>query len=83
METKLSKVKAAMAAGDWQRALALAARFPDLGAQRAAILDGHTAYTNPRWLLCLHRDVEQAKRDGAAALMARYSSGTPSTSSST
>jgi hypothetical protein len=72
METKLSKLKAAMAAGDWRGALAIAARFPQLGEHRAAILDGHTAYTNPRWLLCLHRDVEQVKQAGIAALIARY-----------
>ena len=35
--SKLGQVQQAMAAGDWPRAFAIAARFPRLGAQRTAI----------------------------------------------
>ncbi|MDQ5902726.1 MAG: hypothetical protein QG672_312, partial [Pseudomonadota bacterium] len=50
METKLQTLKNAAAAGEWQKAFAIAARFPRLGAHRNAILDAHSAYTNPRFL---------------------------------
>lgn len=72
METKLSHVRAAMDAGDWQRAIALAARFRDLGPQRAAILDAHGAYTNPRFCAQLRKDPEALKAAGRAALIERY-----------
>ena len=72
MDTKLSAVTAAMNAGDWQRAIALAARFTRLGAQRDAILDAHGAYTNPRFAVQLGKDVEGLKLLGIVALRARY-----------
>ena len=71
-DTKLSAVTAAMEAGDWQRAVSLAAKFPRLGAARNAILDAHGAYTNPRFAAQLGKDVEELKRIGIAALRARY-----------
>lgn len=70
--TKLSGVQAAMRAGDWPRALALAARFPQLGDERAAILDGHGAATNPRFARQLGKDPDALIAAGAAALLARY-----------
>jgi hypothetical protein len=76
-QTKLSAVRAAMAAGDWQRAIALAARFPQLGPQRAAILDAHGAYTNPRFALQLGKDLDALKAAGIAALRAKYGQAQP------
>ena len=73
METKLSAVTAAMDAGDWQKAISLAAKFPRLGAERNAILDAHGAYTNPRFAVQLGRDIEQLKLGGIDALRSRYS----------
>lgn len=61
-----------MAAGRWQEAIRLAAQFQDLGAERAAILDAHAAYTNPRFMLQLKRDLEALKRAGREALERRY-----------
>jgi len=72
METKLSKVKAAMDAGNWQEAIRLAAKFPQLGDHRGAILDAQMAYSNPRFLLQLKKDPEAVKAAGKAALLARY-----------
>lgn len=72
MDTKLSAVQAAMAAGDWQRAIALAARFPRLGDEREAILDAHTAWTNPGFVRGLRKDPEALKAAGAAALRHKY-----------
>jgi len=73
MDTKLSAVTAAMESNNWQRAIALAAKFPRLGAERNAILDAHGAYTNPRFIAQMGKDVEALKLVGIAALRARYS----------
>ena len=70
--TKIAVLKAAMQAGDWQRALRIAARFPRLGEHRAAILRGHEAYTNPRLYRQLGYDIENLKADGRRALIERY-----------
>jgi hypothetical protein len=70
--TKLSQVLAALDAGDLRRAISIAARFPDLGAHRAAILDAHIAFTNPGFVRQLRRDPDALIHAGRAALMARY-----------
>lgn len=72
METKLQTLKNAAASGDWQRAISIAARFPRLGAHRNAILDAHTAYTNPRFLTQIGRDVNACIDAGKSALVAAY-----------
>jgi hypothetical protein len=71
-ETKLSQIKRLLAAGDAQGALRIAARFPDLGAERAAILDGHSAFTNPGFLRQIGKDPEALIAAGVAALQRRY-----------
>lgn len=70
--SKLDALKAAAAAGDWQRAVAIAARFPRLGAYRAAVLDAHCAYTNPRFMVQVGRDVGACIAAGRLALIAAY-----------
>lgn len=70
--TKLDTLKTAAAAGDWQTAFAIAARFPRLGAQRNAILDAHSAYTNPRFLVQIGRDVNGCINAGKLALTLAY-----------
>lgn len=72
METKLQTLKNAAQAGDWQKAFSIAARFPRLGAHRNAILDAHTAYTNPRFLAQIGRNVESCIDSGKSALIAAY-----------
>jgi hypothetical protein len=71
-ETKLSQIKRLLAAGDVQGAIRIAARFPDLGAERAAILDAHSAFTNPAFLRQIGKDPEALKALGVAALHRRY-----------
>ena len=70
--TKLETLKAAAAAGDWQRAIAIAARFPRLGVYRNAVLDAHAAYTNPRFMVQIGRDVGACIAAGKSALAAAY-----------
>lgn len=71
--TKLDTLKAAAARGDWQTAFSIAARFPRLGAHRNAVLDAHSAYTNPRFLAQIGRDVGACIEAGKSALIAAYS----------
>lgn len=71
-ETKLSQLRAHMEAGEWEKAIAIAARFPRLGAHRNAILDAHSAYTNPRFLVQIGRDVDACIEGGKLAIIAAY-----------
>lgn len=71
-KTKLSIVRDHMAAGQWQEAIRLAAKFPRLGEHRNAILDAHMAYTNPRFATQLKKDVEAMKAAGIKALLDKY-----------
>lgn len=73
METKLSQVKKHFESGDFKKSIAIAAKFRELGEERNAILDAHTAYTNPRWVIGLGKSVDESIAQGIAALRARYS----------
>lgn len=72
METKLQTLKNAASSGDWQKAISIAARFPRLGVHRNAVLDAHSAYTNPRFLVQIGRDVNACIDAGKLALVAAY-----------
>jgi hypothetical protein len=72
MHSKASVVREHMAAGRWQEAIRIAARFPRLDRHRNAILDAHGAYTNPHFLVQLGRDIEALKQSGIAALIDRF-----------
>lgn len=72
METKLQTLKNAASAGDWKRAISIAARFPRLGVYRNAVLDAHSAYTNPRFMAQIGRDVDACIEAGKSALIAAY-----------
>lgn len=71
-KTKLSIVKNFMETNCWQDAIRIAAKFPDLGKERAAILDAHLAYTNPRFLQQLNKNINEAIENGKLALLVRY-----------
>ncbi len=73
METKLQTIKNAAAAGDWRKAISIAARFHNLGNIRNEILDAHMAYTNPRFLTQLGKDVGACIEEGKSALIKAYS----------
>jgi hypothetical protein len=61
-----------MAAGEWRRALSLAAKFPRLGTHKNAIVDAHEAYTHPDFYRQLGKDVDAVIQAGIAALKDRY-----------
>ena len=70
--SKASIVREHMAAGRWQEAIRIAARFPRLDQHRAAILDAHGAYTNPRFFTQIGKNVESLKEAGRVALIDRF-----------
>jgi hypothetical protein len=65
-QTKLSKVQAAMAAGDWPRAFSIASKFARLGPQRAAIMRAQ-ARLSPGLYRQLGRDPAAIIEAGKAA----------------
>jgi hypothetical protein len=69
---KIDALRALMAAGDWPRALAFAARFPDLGEHKEAIKRGHEAGAHPRFYESLGKDCAALVAEGIAALKERY-----------
>jgi hypothetical protein len=70
--TKSEKIRAEMAAGNWRKAIALAARLPRLDIHRNAILDAHGAYVRPEWAKQLGKDGDALKAAGVAALLERF-----------
>ncbi len=70
--SRLSQLKDAMRAGDWELALRIAARFPRLGTHKVAIVRGHEAYTNARFYRQVGLDPEALKELGKQALKRRY-----------
>lgn len=74
METKISKLRTHMEAGDWQKAISLAAKFPRLGAHRNAILDAQLAFQNPNFCLGIKKDPQTLIEAGKKALIAAYTS---------
>ena len=72
MKTKLDTLKEAAARNDWRKAIAIAAKFPRLGAYKADIERAHMAYTYPHFLEQTGRDVEDCKAQGRAALIKSY-----------
>jgi hypothetical protein len=71
--SKLARIRQAMAAGDWDRAIRLAARFPILGEQTLAIRRANDALNNSRLYLQLRHDVTKIRQEGIAALKTRFS----------
>jgi hypothetical protein len=72
METKLSQLLDLMAAEDWQRALAMAAKFPRLCQYRKAITEAHEAFTYPDFYRQIHKDPEVLITAGIIALQEYY-----------
>lgn len=70
--TKLSILLEHMAANRWDKALALAATFHDLGEHRAAIVRAHEVIAHPRFYETLGTNLGEARAAGIAALKARY-----------
>ena len=72
MQTKLSKVKTAYLSGNYNEALRIAAKFPDLGEHRKQITLAAECLTNPRFYKQLGINIDQAINDGIIALAIRY-----------
>lgn len=71
-QTKLSKLRGFYAVGDMHGALRIAAKFPDLGAERNAILTAWGAIQNPGMYRQLGKAPDALVEAGVAALRARY-----------
>lgn len=72
MKTKLSLLLAAMDSDDWRGAVSIAAKFPRLGAHRAAVLAAREAFERPDFQRQLGRDPVSLIEAGKAALRERY-----------
>jgi hypothetical protein len=72
-DTKLARIRGAMAADDWDTALRLAARFQRLGGQAVAIRRAADVVLRPNFYRQLGYDPEQVHADGIAALKERFS----------
>lgn len=70
---KIEILREYMAAGEWNKAISLAAKFPRLGAVRNEILDAQMAITNPRFVVQLKKDPAALIAAGRAALVETYS----------
>ena len=73
-EKKIDTLLGHMRTGDWPRALSLAASFPRLGEEKAAIVRAHEVLAHPGFYAQLGRDEDQILRNGIAALRSRYAS---------
>lgn len=74
MRTKLSTLLELMDAGEWEKAIRLAAKFPALGKQRDDILRAKDALNLPAFYEQLGRDPSALIEAGKSALLSRYSS---------
>lgn len=72
MKTKISTLREYMQAGEWGKAISLAAKFPRLGAHRSAILDAQMALTNPGFCRGIKKDPATLIEAGKQALIAAY-----------
>lgn len=70
--TGRERVRAEMDAGNWREAILAAAKFPDLGDERDAILSGREAIVRPAFQRQLKRDPEALIEVAKAALRRRY-----------
>jgi hypothetical protein len=70
--TKTARLCAFMRAGQWDKALALAARFRRLGPHKATIVRAHEAHHWPAVYRGLGYDPDTVIADGIRALMCLY-----------
>lgn len=69
---KIDQLAALMRAGEWNKALKFAAKFPRLGQHRDAILTASSALLAPRFYEGMGRDPQALVAAGVAALKERY-----------
>ena len=73
-EKKIDALLVYMRSGDWPRALRLAASFPRLGEEKAAIVRAHEVLAHPGFYAQLGLDETHILDEGVAALRSRYAS---------
>lgn len=76
--TKLSELHALMAAGQWDNALCMAAKWQQLGTEAKNIRRAADAIKHPAMYMQMRRDVAAIKQAGIAALQRRYLAPKPS-----
>ena len=69
---KLEKLLELMKNNEWQKALALARRFPNLGKEKDAIILGHESSVHRNMYIQLKKDPDLLFRDGVNALLDRF-----------
>lgn len=69
---KIAQLRGAWEAGDKIGALRIAARFPNLGTERDAILTAWGAHINPCFYKQMGRDPKSLVDKGLAAMGAKY-----------
>ena len=69
---KIDLLRAAMDAGEWDRALSIAAKFPRLGEHEFAIRCANEAAQRPEFQRQLGKDPQTIIAAGIAALKERY-----------
>lgn len=72
-QTKIANLKTAVLRGDWKKALSIAAKFPQLGEHRAAIVTAHECLAHPGFYQQLGKDEAALIEEGKQALRVRYS----------
>ena len=75
MQTKLSKLKSAWESGNKLEALRIAAKFPQLGEEKTAIMQGWSAYQNPAFYREIGKNPEALLESAYQALQSKYSLG--------
>lgn len=73
MKKKIDILREYMESNEWEKAISLAAKFPRLGLNKEIITRAHTAFTNPRFLTQIGRDIDECKRLGIEAIINTYS----------
>jgi hypothetical protein len=69
---KITLLRAAALAGDWPRALSIAAKFYDLGDSNIAITRAHNALQSPHFYRAINQDPKALVAAGIEALRIRY-----------
>jgi hypothetical protein len=69
---KIDILRQHMAAGDYRKAMALAASWPRLGDEEQAIRAAHESFARPEFQRQLKRDPDALVAAGIAALHRRY-----------
>lgn len=70
--TKLSRLKAAAAAGNWEEVLRIASKFHELGDHKGAITRAWSAIQNPQFYRDIGQEPVTLINTGIAAIKERY-----------